>query len=73
LETAIGSTRRHIELLNQYRIRLFADVVTGKLDVREAAARLPEEPAEEETLQEMEPSKEPENAELETAAEEADA
>jgi len=26
----------------EYRTRLYADVVTGKLDVREAAARLPE-------------------------------
>ncbi len=34
---------REIELLREYRIRLSADVVTGKLDVREAAARLPDE------------------------------
>ena len=34
---------REISLLREYRTRLFADVVTGKLDVREAAARLPEE------------------------------
>ena len=33
---------RQVELLNEYRIRLIADVVTGKLDVREAAAELPE-------------------------------
>lgn len=32
-----------IKLLNQYRVRLIADVVTGKLDAREAARRLPEE------------------------------
>ena len=31
------------QLLEEYRTRLVADVVTGKLDVREAAARLPEE------------------------------
>ena len=31
-----------ISLLREYRTRLIADVVTGKLDVREAAARLPE-------------------------------
>lgn len=31
-----------IRLLQEYRTRLIADVVTGKLDVREAAARLPE-------------------------------
>ena len=29
-------------LLREYRTRLIADVVTGKLDVREAAAALPE-------------------------------
>ena len=31
------------QLLREYRTRLIADVVTGKLDVREAAAQLPEE------------------------------
>ena len=34
--------KRKIELVREYRTRLVADVVTGKLDVREAAARLPE-------------------------------
>jgi type I restriction enzyme S subunit len=29
--------------MQEYRTRLVADVVTGKLDVREAAARLPDE------------------------------
>ena len=33
---------REIALLREYRTRLIADVVTGKLDVREAAASLPE-------------------------------
>ena len=32
--------QRQIALLREYRTRLIADVVTGKLDVREAAARL---------------------------------
>ena len=40
---AISRLEREIELLREYRTRLVADVVTGKLDVREAAARLPEE------------------------------
>ncbi|MCY3943075.1 MAG: hypothetical protein OXG18_04835, partial [Gemmatimonadetes bacterium] len=35
--TAIASARRQIDLLQEYRTRLIADVVTGKLDVREAA------------------------------------
>ena len=34
--------RREIELVREYRTRLIADVVTGKLDVREAAANLPD-------------------------------
>ena len=39
--SAIARARRQIELLQEYRTRLIADVVTGKLDVR--AARLPDE------------------------------
>ena len=39
---AISRARREIDLLREYRARLIADVVTGKLDVREAAAALPE-------------------------------
>jgi type I restriction enzyme S subunit len=43
LSTTISRHEREIDLLREYRTRLVADVVTGKLDVREAAARLPEE------------------------------
>ena len=43
IDTAISRARRQIELLQEYRTRLIADVVTGKIDVREAAAGLPEE------------------------------
>ncbi len=43
IDAAIARARRQIELLEEYRTRLIADVVTGKLDVRAAAARLPEE------------------------------
>jgi type I restriction enzyme S subunit len=43
LDTTISRLECEIELLREYRTRLVADVVTGKLDVREAAARLPEE------------------------------
>ncbi len=43
LNTAISRFEREIELLREYRTRLVADVVTGKLDVREAAAKLPDE------------------------------
>ena len=42
LASAINRSNREIELLREYRTRLIADVVTGKLDVREAAANLPE-------------------------------
>jgi len=48
LDTAIAAARREIELLREYRERLIADVVTGKVDVRGVAAQLPEEPPEEE-------------------------
>ena len=43
IDTATASARRQIELAQEYRTRLIADVVTGKLDVREAAAQLPDE------------------------------
>lgn len=43
---------REIDLLREYRTRLIADVVTGKLDVREAAGRLPDAPEELEPLDE---------------------
>jgi len=38
------SVERMVGVINEYRTRLVADVVIGKLDVREAAARLPGEP-----------------------------
>jgi type I restriction enzyme S subunit len=43
LRIAVDRARREIELLGEYRTRLIADVVTGKLDVREVAASLPDE------------------------------
>jgi type I restriction enzyme S subunit len=45
LIAAISRLQREIDLLREYRTRLVADVVTGKLDVREAAIRLPNEAA----------------------------
>ena len=47
VDTAIDRACRQIDLLQEYRTRLIADVVTGKLDVREAAASLLEEEADE--------------------------
>ncbi len=40
--TVITRTEREIALMQEYRTRLTADIVTGKLDVREAAAKLPD-------------------------------
>ena len=42
IDGAVFRAQREIELVREYRTRLIADVVTGKLDVREAAAALPE-------------------------------
>ena len=42
LNQTISRLEREIELLREYRTRLIADVVTGRLDVREAAAQLTE-------------------------------
>ena len=39
---SVYCVRRQIDVLNEYRTRLMADVVTGKLDVREAAAEMSE-------------------------------
>ena len=44
LNTAIARTEREIALMQEYRTRLTSDIVTGKLDVREAAAHLPAPP-----------------------------
>lgn len=42
IAAALSRTEREIDLLREYRTRLIADVVTGKLDVREAATKLPD-------------------------------
>ncbi len=52
LEQTVAKARSEQDLLLEYRSRLVADVVTGKLDVREVAARLPEEAEEPEPLDE---------------------
>ncbi|MGD9983454.1 MAG: hypothetical protein AB7S51_04755 [Porticoccaceae bacterium] len=43
LQDTAARLEREIELLREYRTRLVADVVTGKLDVRAAALLLPDE------------------------------
>ena len=41
IDADIRRARREIDLLREYRTRLVADVVTGKVDVRESATSLP--------------------------------
>ena len=43
IDRLIERRQRELQLIDEYRTRLIADVVTGKLDVREAAAAMPEE------------------------------
>ena len=49
-------------VLSEFRTRLIADVVTGKIDVREAATNLPEEPDETESLDEAQDLMDEDNA-----------
>ena len=51
---ASAQAKREISWLLELRARLLADVVTGKLDVRDAAAQLPNEIDEEEALDDSE-------------------
>lgn len=56
---AITRTEREIALIREYRTRLVADVVTGQLDVRDVAAKLPDKTVELEPLDDFEvPSEE---------------
>ena len=50
IREGVAQVRSEIDLLREYRTRLIADVVTGKLDVREAASVLPEEPGMRDTV-----------------------
>ena len=43
-DNTVKQARSQTDLMNEYRTRLIADVVTGQLDVREAAAQLPAAP-----------------------------
>ena len=55
VDGAITRARRQIELVEEYRTRLIADVVTGKLDVREAATQLPDEDGDQDPIEESAP------------------
>lgn len=74
---AIDQASREISLLREYRTRLIEDVVTGKLDVREATAKLPDETEEPESLDEaemtVEGDDETEGTDLDAEPEEAEA
>jgi type I restriction enzyme, S subunit len=52
VSAAVRTAEQEMDLLREYRTRLIADVVTGKLDVHEAAAHLPVETEEPEPLDE---------------------
>ena len=54
MNSALEAARREIDLIREYRTRLIADVVTGKIDVREAAQHLPAEDVLPEMLGEVE-------------------
>jgi len=66
INLTVTAARREIALLHEFRTRLIADVVTGKLDIREAAAKLPDESPE------PEPEPNPEPSFSENGAEEAE-
>lgn len=46
IDKALTQVQEQLRTVQEYRTRLIADVVTGKLDVRGAAAKLPDEPEE---------------------------
>lgn len=54
IDSAIKRAEREISLIREYRTRLITDVVTGKFDVRDAAARLSDVPDEPEPIEETE-------------------
>jgi len=62
LITAGALVKRDIDLLREYRTRLIADVVTGKLDVREAASLLPDEVEEPEAVDDIGAEGDPDEA-----------
>ena len=65
--------QRQLQFFNEFRTRLITDVVTGKLDVREAASRLPDEVEEPEPREETDALTDGEEPtdDLDTAPEEA--
>jgi type I restriction enzyme S subunit len=76
LNYATNVAQREIDLLCEYRTRLVADAITGKVDVREVAEGLPNEPEEPEPLDDVEPTatgdEKSEGADRDVAPEEAE-
>lgn len=68
IDAAILRLEHEVELLREYRTRLVADVVTGKLDVRNLAPRLPHEVAPDITEDDSHMSGESEPSDEEVAA-----
>lgn len=75
ISQAMFDAQREISAVREYRTRLISDVVTGKLDVRKAAAWFPEEAEEPEPFDEAEPEPGSEQADkgIEAVAQEAEA
>lgn len=69
INDAVIRAESEISLLREFRTRLIADVVTGKLDVREAAAHLPDEVEDMGTVDEAEIEADDEMADDVAAAE----
>lgn len=65
IREAVKAARCHIGLMTELRTRLIADVVTGQIDVRAAAASLPDDPEDVEPLDEPE---EPGDVDLDPSA-----
>jgi type I restriction enzyme S subunit len=55
IDVTADAAVREIDLLREFRARLIADVVTGRVDVREAAAPLPDDADESNALDESDP------------------
>ena len=64
LATGIALAHRNIGLLQEFRTRLIADVITGKLDVREAAARVSDEFVEPELFERIDVESDPKEADI---------
>ena len=75
IDTGNHRLLREIALMREYRTRLIMDLVTGKFDVREEAARMPEEIEEPEPVDESEIANDAEETadDLDAVTEEAEA